>query len=452
MKQKLTLGYLSNLNVFLQVLILIFTIGAAAQAAQSTTDKSTFAEAAKYTVKLKARTRYPFYDDEIGSLRGAGFLVDKERGWVVTNAHVTTRNPDSIQVAFKDQDYADGQLVYVDRFLDVGIVAIPTSSIPKKTPVSRLNCTEIPPIGTPVAAFGHPFSLSFSGTRGIVSGSQNKWGRMWIQTDAPINSGNSGGPLIDFLTGHVIGINTAGFSKKKSEGIGFAIPSAQVCRIIELLKQGIDPSPPIIPVEFSPDPERTEGLNVVHIYRQHTVKWPLEQGDRIIAFIADENVGLKNLADLIDALRGLKGYARLLIQRNGQEIKVAVNLRTVPNPLDRRGVAVSGLVIAPWPLRDDELTNPKQRMIVHAIENASIGDLAGLSYFDYLVSVDGKQIDDVHKLCRHFKALEDSSKSTRIIVRQRKTQYRSRTTLKIFEFRPVEVKLVGYKIGSNDCH
>ena len=61
------------------------------------------------------------------------------------------------------------------------------------------------------------------------------------------------------------------------------------------------------------------------------------------------------------------------------------------------GVAVSGLVIAPWPLRDDELTNPKQRMIVHAIENASIGDLAGLSYFDYLVSVDGKQIDDVHK-------------------------------------------------------
>ncbi|MDP7626167.1 MAG: trypsin-like peptidase domain-containing protein, partial [Rhodospirillales bacterium] len=333
-----------------------------------------------------------------------------------------------------------------------GVVAIPTSSIPENAPVSRLNCKEIPPIGTPVAAFGHPFSLSFSGTRGIVSGSQNKWGRMWIQTDAPINSGNSGGPLIDFLTGHVIGINTAGFSKKKSEGIGFAIPSAQVCRIIELLKQGIDPSPPIIPVEFSPDPERTEGLNVVHIYRQHTVKWPLEQGDRIIAFIADENVGLKNLADLIDALRGLKGYARLLIQRNGQEIKVAVNLRTVPNPLDRRGVAVSGLVIAPWPLRDDELTNPKQRMIVHAIENASIGDLAGLSYFDYLVSVDGKQIDDVHKLCRHFKALEDSSKSTRIIVRQRKTQYRSRTTLKIFEFRPEEVKLVGYKIGSNNCH
>ena len=121
MKQKLTLGYLSNPNVFLQVLILIFTIGAAAQA---TADKSTFAEAAKYTVKLKVRTRYPFYDDEIGSLRGAGFLIDKERGWIVTNAHVSTRNPDSIQVAFKDQDYADGKLVYVDRFLDVGIFSL----------------------------------------------------------------------------------------------------------------------------------------------------------------------------------------------------------------------------------------------------------------------------------------------------------------------------------------
>ena len=90
-------------------------------------------------------------------------------------------------------------------------------------------------------------------------------------------------------------------------------------------------------------------------------------------------------------------------------------------------------------------------MIVHAIEDASIGDLAGLRYFDYLISVDGKQFEDVHKLCRHFKDLEDGRKSTRIIVRRRKTQYRSRTTLKIFEFRPVEVKLVGYKLDNNEC-
>ena len=164
-----------------------------------------------------------------------------------------------------------------------------------------------------------------------------------------------------------------------------------------------------------------------------------------------KNVKLKNLAELINALRGLKGYARLLVQRNNQEIKVTVNLRPVPNPLDRKGVSVSGLVIAPWPLRDDELANPKRRMIVHAIEDASIGDLAGLSYFDYLISVDGKQFEDVHKLCRHFKDLEDGRKSTRIIVRRRKTQYRSRTTLKIFEFRPVEVKLVGYKLDNNEC-
>ena len=68
-------------------------------AAQSSTDKTTFAEAAKYTVKLKVRTRYPFYDDNIGSHRCAGFLIDKERGWIVTNAHVSTRNPDSIQIA-----------------------------------------------------------------------------------------------------------------------------------------------------------------------------------------------------------------------------------------------------------------------------------------------------------------------------------------------------------------
>ena len=139
------------------------------------------------------------------------------------------------------------------------------------------------------------------------------------------------------------------------------------------------------------------------------------------------------------------------MQRNDQEIQVYIDLRTVPNPLDRKGVSVSGLVIAPWPLRDDELTNPKRRMIVHAIEDASIGDLAGLRYFDYLTSVDGKQFEDVQTLCRHLRSLEDNEKRTRIIVRRRKTQYRSRTTLKIIEFWPVEVKLVGYKVLDKKC-
>ena len=77
-----------------------------------------FEEAVHYTVKVKVRVKYPFIKDKRGSFRGAGFLIDKKLGWIVTNAHVSSRNPESLEVSFKGEAYIDAKLVYLDHLLD----------------------------------------------------------------------------------------------------------------------------------------------------------------------------------------------------------------------------------------------------------------------------------------------------------------------------------------------
>ena len=93
MKQTLTIGNLPDLYIFLSFLLLFCGIEiSTVQATESSADRLTFAEAAKYTVKLKARARYPFYDDEIGSIRGAGFLIDKDRRSKNTKQELSARS------------------------------------------------------------------------------------------------------------------------------------------------------------------------------------------------------------------------------------------------------------------------------------------------------------------------------------------------------------------------
>ena len=84
-------------------------------------------------------------------------------------------------------------------------------------------------------AYGHPKGLKFS-SRGIISKQRFLYGKEVIQTDAAINSGNSGGPLIDLETGLIIGVNKA--TLKKSNGIGLAVPSYLVCKIVNLYNEG----------------------------------------------------------------------------------------------------------------------------------------------------------------------------------------------------------------------
>ena len=85
--------------------LVIFLPSIQAFAQQTKEGLNYFELANTYTVKIKTRVKYPFIKDNKGSHRGAGFLIDKRSGWIVTNAHVSSRNPESLEVAFKNQKF-----------------------------------------------------------------------------------------------------------------------------------------------------------------------------------------------------------------------------------------------------------------------------------------------------------------------------------------------------------
>jgi serine protease Do len=175
---------------------------------------------------------------------GSGFVVSHD-GYIVTNDHVAG-NATKITVAFPDGRTMDAQLIGTDPATDVTLIKVETD---EPLPYLKLSEDGSPLVGEWAIALGNPFGLfeaaEPSVTVGVVSATgrslqSNREGRVYrdmIQTDAAINRGNSGGPLINAL-GEVIGVNTAIYSQTGgSVGIGFAVPAEKVTRIIDELRQ-----------------------------------------------------------------------------------------------------------------------------------------------------------------------------------------------------------------------
>lgn len=122
-------------------------------------------------------------------------------------------------------------------------------------------------------------------TRGIISGTKALQGEETLQTDAALNPGNSGGALIDAVSGVVVGVNASTYSKAVTEGLNFAVPSKQACTILNLLRQGKDPSPPILPVTFATTSKERE-----LVVAQSNGDWAgvLKPGDRILGVNGDQ--------------------------------------------------------------------------------------------------------------------------------------------------------------------
>ena len=405
--------------------------------------ESFFDTAETYTVRVRTLVEYPFLKGDEGSFLGAGFLINKKLGWIVTNAHVTSRNPSSVEIAFKNEGFLEAELLYIDHLLDFAVLEIPTASIPDRAQEPELGCAADPVVGTPVGAYGHPFSLTFSGTRGIVSGNRHRWDRYWVQTDAAINSGNSGGPLISLENGEVIGINSATYSKRMSEGLGFAVSMVRACRVIELLERGVNPSPPFIPVSFVTDENNEDGLVAAVAYQKQPVAWPLKPGDRLIALADGTSAEFENQADLIHALRGRVGEQELLVEREGEEIAISILVEPRPELMDRIGVHASGIIFSKLELKDDESMNPLGLLRIHSVAGASIGALSRVDPYGHLYSVDGNLVTSAKALCAYLKEAESSGKKVRLLTTSMNWKYRAQTAYNTHQIMVTDVKLVG---------
>ena len=168
---------------------------------------------------------------------GSGFIID-EKGIVVTNNHVIQDADDIIVRVNGDQEFK-AKVLGADPLMDIAVLQLETDE--KFIPVA-FGDSDKARIGDWVLAIGNPFGLGGTVTAGIISARNRSIGLSryedFIQTDASINSGNSGGPLFD-MEGNVIGINTAILGRNGSIGIGFSIPSNSAKTVIDqLIKYG----------------------------------------------------------------------------------------------------------------------------------------------------------------------------------------------------------------------
>mgnify|MGYP001560058847 FL=1 len=198
---------------------------------------------------------------------GSGFVFDK-KGHIITNSHVV-KDAKKVVVTFLDGRSYNAEVIGFDEFTDIGVIKV-NADLSLLKPLSLGDSANLK-VGEPIAAIGNPFGLSGSMTSGIVS----QLGRLLplgagysipdvIQTDAAINPGNSGGPLLN-MRGEIVGINTAIQSATgEFTGVGFAVPSQTIAKIVPTLIENGEYHHPWIGIsgrDIDPDLAKVLNLN-----------------------------------------------------------------------------------------------------------------------------------------------------------------------------------------------
>jgi serine protease Do len=344
--------------------------------------------------------------------RGSGFIIDAN-GTVVTNNHVV-RNARSVSVTLGDGTVLPAKIIGRDPRTDIAVLKIDAGH---KLPfISLGNSADVEP-GQWVIAMGNPFGLGGTVTAGIVSARGRDIGEgpydNFIQIDAPINQGNSGGPLFT-QDGKVIGINTAILSPTGgSVGIGFAIPSDTVRTVVAQLEDhghvtrgfiGVAAQPVTADMSKALDlGNAASGALVASVVADGpAAKAGVQPGDVIAAVNNDTVKDPRDLAvDVANVTPGSK--ATLKVIRNGKTESVDVAVGTLPGeqtadnasqPGDS-GQPKIGVALAPLSprLRNQlGLSEQSTGAVVAQVTPGSPADQAGLQPGDVLVGVGDKKV------------------------------------------------------------
>ncbi len=274
----------------------------------------------------------PFGPPGGGAAQGSGLVIDDD-GTILTNQHVVD-GARSIEVMFSDGTTADADLVGVDASTDIAVLDVDRPA-EELTPLPLGDSSSVRP-GDAVVAIGSPFGLEGSITAGIVSAV----GRTMrapngfsiadsIQTDAPINSGSSGGPLID-AAGTVIGINAQiESSSGGNEGVGFAIPSATARRVADALLAGEQVTFPYLGAQLTDAPSGG-GAEIAAVQPDSPAEaGGLEPGDVVTAV---DGRSISSADELVAAVAALDpgDVVTLTVGRAGGTRDVDVTLGTRP--------------------------------------------------------------------------------------------------------------------------
>ena len=340
---------------------------------------------------------------------GSGFIIDP-RGDIVTNNHVVA-NADKVTVIFQDNSRHTAKVIGRDEKTDVALLRIDTN---QKLPYVTWGNSDDAKVGDWVVAVGNPFGLGGTVTAGIVSalGRNINEGPYddFLQIDAPINRGNSGGPTFD-LHGRVIGINTAIYSPSGgSVGIGFAVPSNTAKYVVSQLEEhghvtwgwlgvAIQSITPSIAKGLGLNPEQSTGALVASVVPDSpAAKAGLKSGDVVTAAGGHEIKTVHDLPRLV-AATSVGSKLSLTILRDRKEQTIDVTIGEMPKkiaaaepggqqPSTALGMALASLT----PQLRGQLQVPKDvtGVVVDRIASDSPARALGLQTGDVIVSIDKK--------------------------------------------------------------
>lgn len=287
----------------------------------------------------------PFYrffhghgqQEQVVTGEGSGFFISPD-GYIVTNNHVVD-GAKTVTVTTTDGDIYTAKVVGTDPRSDLALLKVDAN---KQFPYAKF-AAQAPNVGDWIVAVGNPFGLGGTVTAGIISARARDIGNNpyddYLQIDAPINKGNSGGPAFD-MNGDVVGVNTAIFSPSGgSVGIGFDIPADTAKMVIDQLKQkgsvtrgwiGVQVQPVTASIADSLGMNKTEGALVDEPQPNSPAsKAGIKAGDVITAVNGQPIKDARTLAQRI-AVDAPGSKAQITILRGGQSQTVDVTLGTMP--------------------------------------------------------------------------------------------------------------------------
>ena len=371
------------------------------------------------------------------SALGSGFIIDEE-GLVVTNNHVI-EGAEDIVVQVNGEKKFNAKVIGADPLSDIAVLKIESKE--KFLPV-QFGDSDKARIGDWVIAIGNPFGLGGTVTSGIISARNRSIGLSryedYIQTDASINSGNSGGPLFD-MDGNVIGINTAILGRSGNVGIGFSIPSNSAKIVIDQLiefgetKRGWlgvriqDVTKEIADVEKLDEPRGALVASVAP--NSPSEKAGVKSGDIILEFNGEKIKQMKELP-IIVARTEVGKKVKVKIWRNKKEIIKTITLGRLETSEDfkisekkeelPKETLIENLKIKVRKLSDQDiktrnLPNQTNGLVITSIEKDS--PLTGsIEVNSIILEAQKKKIRNVEDLNQALKQVLNSNQKTILLV------------------------------------
>ena len=378
---------------------------------------------------------------------GSGFIIDPS-GYVVTNNHVVG-NSEKITVMFQDNSRHQAKVVGRDEKTDIALLKIDGSD---KLPFVTWGDSGEAKVGDWVVAVGNPFALGGTVTAGIISalGRNINEGPYddFIQLDAPINRGNSGGPTFN-LSGEIIGINTAIYSPSGgSVGIGFAVPSNTAKSVVAQLKenghvtrgwlgvaiQGISPA---IAKSLGMNPDETTGALVATVTpNSPAAKAGLKPGDVIVSASGKPIKSVHDLPRLVASMPPGQ-QLELNVRRGGKDMTVAATTGEMPQEQQTASAATGseekspsatslGLQLAAIDQssrREFRIPKDVEGVVVTKVASDSPAAALGIEPGDVIMSVDQKPVKTPREAADELKQASANGNILLLLNRHGTTQF-----------------------------